>query len=116
MSTLELPPAHRESLDMRERFAGTSIDLVESDPCVAVVLAEICRKYFVDETRRHPARIVNVGIREPLAVNVGAGLALAGMRPIVHTFASFLVERSFEQIKLGFSHQDIGGVLVSSGA
>lgn len=44
------------------------------------------------------------------------GLALAGMRPVVHTFASFLAERAYEQIKLDLTHQGVGAVLVSAGA
>jgi transketolase len=104
------------TLDMRQTFAKTSTDLLDEDPSVAVVLAEISASMFEDAAARHPDRVINVGIREQLALNVGAGLALTGLRPIVHSFASFLVERAFEQIKLGFNHQDLGGVLVSAGA
>ena len=99
----------------REAFARTAAQLVEEDLSVALVYAEISGQYFGDVERRHPDRVVNVGIREQLLVNVGAGLALTGLRPIVHTFGSFLVERAFEQVKLGFTHQDVGGVLVGSG-
>jgi len=100
----------------RERFARTVTDLLEEDLSVALVYAEISGQYFRAAERAHPDRVVNVGIREQLLVNVGAGIALTGLRPVVHTFAAFLVERAFEQVKLGFNHQDVGGVLVSAGA
>ena len=77
--------------------------------------AEISGQYLGDVARRHPDRVINVGIREQLLVSAGAGLALSGMTPIVHTFGSFLTERPFEQIKLDFVHQGVGGVLVGSG-
>ncbi len=103
-------------LPMREQFAATASDLLEEDPLVAVVLADISAGMFTHAARRHPRRVVNVGIREQLMVNVGAGMALTGLRPIIHTFASFLIERAFEQVKLGFAHQGAPGVLVSAGA
>lgn len=99
----------------REAFARTAADLVDEHPSVALVYAEISGQHWGRLGRRHPDRVVNVGIREQLLVSVGAGLALTGMRPILHTFAPFLVERAFEQIKLGFEHQDVGGVLVGAG-
>lgn len=101
---------------MREEFLATTERIVDADPDVAVVLADISAAQLAGAARRHPDRVINVGIREQLLVSTGAGLALAGLRPIVHTFPSFLVERAFEQIKLDFSHQDVGGVLVSWGA
>ena len=102
-------------MNPRTQFARTAGDLVETDPSVALVYAEISGQFFGEVEARHPDRVINVGIREQLLVNVGAGLALTGMRPIVHTFGSFLVERAFEQVKLGFGHQDVGGVLVGAG-
>ncbi|MEU9146481.1 transketolase [Streptomyces sp. NPDC048349] len=101
---------------MRERFISVTSRLLDEDPRLAVVLAEISMDGFLPARQRHPDRVINVGIREQLLVGVGGGLALTGMRPVVHTFASFLVERPFEQVKLDFGHQGAGGVLVSASA
>jgi len=102
--------------DMRTAFAETASALLDEDPLAAVVLAEISADMFAKAAARHPERVLNVGIREQLMVSVGGGLALAGMRPIVHTYAPFLVERAFEQVKLDLAHQGVNAVLVSIGA
>jgi transketolase len=102
--------------DMRSVFAETASALLEEDPLTAVVLAEISADMFAKDLARYPERVLNVGIREQLMVSVAGGLALTGMRPIVHTYAPFLVERAFEQVKLDLGHQGVGAVLVSIGA
>ncbi len=101
---------------MRNAFVHATSTLLDEDPRAAVVLADISATLFETAARRHPRRVLNVGIREQLMVSVAGGLALAGMRPIVHTYAPFLVERAYEQIKLDLVHQDVGAVLVSIGA
>ncbi len=100
---------------MRERFIATASELLDTDERLAVVLAVISADQFAPAAARHPDRVINVGIREQLLISVTGGLALAGLRPIAHTFPSFLIERPFEQIKLDLGHQDVGAVLVSSG-
>jgi transketolase len=100
---------------MRERFIATTSRLLDDDERLAVVLADISADQFGPAAARHPDRVINVGIREQLLIGVAGGLALTGMRPIAHTFPSFLIERPFEQVKLDLTHQDVGAVLVSSG-
>ena len=102
---------------MRERFARVATGMLDADPRLAVVLADISADLFDAARQRHPERVVNLGIREQLLISVAGGMSLAGMRPIAHTFASFLVERPFEQIKLDLNHQaaSAGAILVSAG-
>ena len=101
---------------MRDRFAPVVSRLLDEDPRVAVVLAAIGTDAFAGAARRHPDRVVDVGIREQLLIGAAAGLALTGLRPVAHTFASFLVERPFAQVKLDLGHQEAGAVLVSAAA
>jgi transketolase len=101
---------------MRERFARVTTDLLDTDPRLAIVLAEISTESFAKAAATHSDRIVNVGIREELLIGITGGMALTGLRPIAHTYAPFLLERPFEHVKLDLGHQDAGAVLVSVGA
>ncbi len=98
-------------LTMRQTFSEVANELLESDPRVVVTLADIGAGGFPESDR-----VINMGIREQALIGATAGLALAGLRPIAHSYAPFLIERPFEQIKLDFGHQGLGAVLVSIGA
>jgi transketolase len=47
---------------------------------------------------------------------MAAGLSEVGLIPVVHTIAPFLIERSYEQIKLDFGYQKRGINLISVGS
>jgi transketolase len=96
---------------MRERFYELTREALAEDERVAVVTAQI----GTDSIGEHP-RHFDVGIREQLMIGVAAGLALEGYRPVAHSYTPFLVERPWEFLKLDLGHNDLGAVLVSTGA
>jgi transketolase len=103
-------------MDMRTQLVATATDLLERDPQTAIVLAEISTDRFARALRLAPERAINVGIMEQTLIGVAAGFAMEGFHVIAHTIAPFLIERPYEQVKLDFGYQGLGGTLASVGA
>jgi transketolase len=103
---------------MRDRFTEVAGHLLASDDRTVVVLAVIGHGLFSEKglVRRFPERIIDVGIREQTQIGIAGGLSLEGLKPIVSGYAPFLIERSYEQIKLDLTHQGTDAILVSVGA
>ena len=103
-------------VSMRDAFTELATTWLDEERRAALVLADMGVDGFAEAQTRHPERVINVGIREQSLIGVTAGLAMEGFRPVAHSYAPFLVERPFEQIKLDLGFQGVGAVLVSVGA
>ncbi|MED5448454.1 MAG: transketolase C-terminal domain-containing protein, partial [Planctomycetota bacterium] len=71
---------------------------MEADPTVVVLTAAMCAGNKLDHVREDfPDRFFDTGICESHAVAFAAGMAKAGLKPIVAIYSTFL-QRSFDQI------------------
>ncbi|HLU31233.1 MAG TPA: 1-deoxy-D-xylulose-5-phosphate synthase, partial [Acidimicrobiia bacterium] len=73
-------------------------DLAERNPDVtAISAAMVSSTGLRDLAVRHPDRVVDTGIAEQHSVTLAAGMAMAGKRPFVAIYSSFL-QRAIDQI------------------
>lgn len=103
-------------MNMREAFVAATKDILKENEKTALVLGGISVASFSDELEKYPKRVFDAGIMEQAGLSIAAGMSIAGMIPIYHTIAPFLAERAYEQLKIDFGYQKIGGNFVSNGA
>ncbi len=87
--------AHQHFTDA---FGESLTALAEHDDRLVAITSAMCDGTGLVEFReRFPERFYDVGIAESAAVDIAAGLAKAGLRPVVCIYSTFL-QRSFDQI------------------
>ncbi len=101
---------------LRDSFAEILHDVGKEDPNLVVLVGDISHYRLQPFAQDCPGRYYNVGICEPTIVNMAAGLSKVGFYPVVHTISPFIIERSFEQLKLDFCYQGLGGNIVTVGS
>jgi 1-deoxy-D-xylulose-5-phosphate synthase len=76
----------------------TILQQMRANPRVAVITAAMCQGTMLEPIRAEfPDRFFDVGICESHAVAFAAGLAKAGLRPLVNIYSTFM-QRSYDQI------------------
>jgi len=86
------PPSYTEV------FAETLANLAETDDRIVAITAAMPGGTGLSRfARRHPKRCFDVGIAEQHAVTFAGGLCVAGKRPFVAIYSTFM-QRAFDQI------------------
>ena len=86
----------------RAAYGQELLEICQDNPLVVALDADLCsatQSQLVEKT--FPERFFEMGIGEQNMISVAAGLALAGKIPFVHSFATFVTGRPFEQIRQG---------------
>lgn len=79
-------------------FSRTLIKLAESDDKIVAVTAAMPSGTGLDKfAERWPERFFDVGIAEEHAVTFASGLAIAGLKPVVAIYSTFL-QRAYDEI------------------
>jgi len=79
-------------------FADSLADLADHDERIVAITAAMPGGTGLSRfAKRHPERCVDVGIAEQHATTFAAGLAVAGKRPVVAIYSTFL-QRAYDQI------------------
>jgi 1-deoxy-D-xylulose-5-phosphate synthase len=93
-------------------FADEIADIADERPDVVGITAAMLIPVGLHRfAQRHPDRVFDVGIAEQHAVTSAAGLAYAGLHPVVAVYATF-VNRAFDQVLMDVALHKAGVTFV----
>lgn len=99
----------------RDAFGETLVELGEEDQDIVVLDADLNNstrtEYFKDS---FPERFFNVGIAESNLVGIAGGLASAGKKPWIASFACFLLCNAYDQFRLSIAYPRLNVKCVGS--
>ncbi len=104
----------KSPLTIRDEYGKTLLDIGKREE-IFVLDADLSTstKSFLF-SKKYKERFFNVGIAEANMVSIAAGLALSGKKVFASSFASFLMCKGFDQIRVTISALKLPVVLVGS--
>lgn len=99
----------------RDAYGKALVEIGRSNPSVVVLDADLSKSTKTEAFgKEFPARFFNCGIAEANMVGIAAGLANQGKIPFLSSFACFLVNKGFEQLRMSVSFPELNVKVVTS--
>lgn len=99
--------------DYSKVFGEKLVQIAKENPkVVAITAAMKDGTGLTDFAKKYPARFFDVGIAEQHAVGLAAGMAKAGLVPVVPLYSSF-IQRAYDQLVHDVAIQDLPVVICS---
>lgn len=101
---------------MRNTFSDELVRYTSTDSRVYLLTGDHGYALFDALRKANPDRYINAGVAEQNMVGVAAGMAKAGLIPIVYGLSSFVPIRVLEQIKLDVCFENLRVIFIGDGA
>src|SRR5271168_4953282 len=89
----------------REAYGAALLDVGKKNPNVVALDADLMKSTFsVKFAKEFPDRFWSVGIAEANMVGIASGLAMCGKIPFASSFAVFIVDKGFDQLRVGAAY------------
>jgi len=99
----------------REAYGQALVELGRSNPNVVVLDADLAKSTFSAKFQKEfPDRFFTCGIAEANMVGIAGGLALAGKLPFSSSFAVFLCDKGYDQLRMSIAYPGVNAKFVGS--
>ena len=102
-------------LSMRDALGQALVDLAPQIPELVVLDADVSASTKTGAfAKAHPDRFFNIGVAEANMADIAAGMATAGLRPVINTFSLFLALKCADQIRNTICYNNLPVVLAGA--
>lgn len=99
----------------REAYGEALAELGRKNPNVVALDADLAKSTFSATFQKEfPDRFYTVGIAEANMVGIAGGMALAGKLPFASSFAVFLCDKGYDQLRMGVAYPHVNAKFVGS--
>jgi len=101
--------------NFRKDIINAILEYARKDKRIMLLLSDMGFGVIDNFKKEFPDRIFNCGMMEQGMVGIAAGMAMAGLKPVVYCIVNFLAFRAIEQIRNDVILQDLNVKLIATG-